>query len=303
VDELKSNLAHLNECKNHHISSQGNTVFSHVSGATEVLVAELLKGRILGSRITDNISKNPDISLKTIRLRKGNSRHFPNWPLLAPGHYIHFRRYVLVFHVMNQIGKISNQLACSISPSYLHEKNAQASCQRKTTQYKKSCGRKKSQNENSQTQSDDSTELLAEAIGRLSVDDNEDEVRIDTDSEKNENKDLMEFEKDPLNSSNQIQRKELLVNTIKRINVNLGISGKDCNFQHPKMCQKHISHGTNFHKGYQKNAKGHTFSLSIKLSANMACEFMHIKGTRRFQSCHVNNTQNSWKMGAKRTTH
>jgi hypothetical protein len=37
------------------------------------------------------------------------------------------------------------------------------------------------------------------------------------------------------------------------------------------------------------------FSLSIKLSTNLACEFMHIKGTRRFQSSHVNNADNSWK--------
>ena len=89
-----------------------------------------------------------------------------------------------------------------------------------------------------------------------------------------------------------------------------GISGKGCNFLHPKMGQKLLSHGKSKYKGYFKDGKCKNFhppmcrsSLSKRLCTNQNCEFTHIKGTKRFQHQNVPDAREMLnRMAASRKT-
>jgi hypothetical protein len=66
-----------------------------------------------------------------------------------------------------------------------------------------------------------------------------------------------------------------------------GLSGKGCNFAHPKRCQKYAAHGTN-HGGCKKGSECNLFhprlchdSVKYKLCTNPDCTYTHIKGTKR----------------------
>ena len=71
--------------------------------------------------------------------------------------------------------------ACESCTSVIEKEN-----QTEEAHKKKTCGRKKPQNEASQNQSEDATAILTGAIGRLLVDDSEEVITIDTEEATNQ---------------------------------------------------------------------------------------------------------------------
>ena len=97
-----------------------------------------------------------------------------------------------------------------------------------------------------------------------------------------------------------------LCSYFKQNRCQFGISGKGCKFSHPKMCQKLLSHGKSSYRGCTKEEKCSYFhprmcrnSLSKRLCTNLDCQFMHIKGTKRYQSSPVEDARNILNRNAK----
>ena len=88
-----------------------------------------------------------------------------------------------------------------------------------------------------------------------------------------------------------------------------GISGRGCKFSHPKMCQKLLSYGRSNQKGCMMDGKCKNFhppmcraTLSKRLCTNLKCEFMHIKGTKRFQQQKVSDARETLNRKATKTS-
>ena len=90
-----------------------------------------------------------------------------------------------------------------------------------------------------------------------------------------------------------------LCSYFKQNRCQFGISGKGCKFSHPKRCQKLLSHGKSSHRGCTKEEKCKFFhppmcrySLRNRICSNLDCQFMHIKGTQRYQPAPVKDARN-----------
>ena len=158
---------------------------------------------------------------------------------------------------------------------------------------KKSCGRKKSDN-TPQEQTEDITDNLVDAIGRLSVDDAEKEPETEDLDEEANSSSRMETEQSVEQECVQNTssgNKQPTCSFYERNKCRFGISGKGCKYFHPKMCQRLLSHGSSKLKGCNKGGKCKYFhppmcskSMSKRICTNLECAYMHIKGTKRSQS-------------------
>ena len=82
-----------------------------------------------------------------------------------------------------------------------------------------------------------------------------------------------------------------------------GISGKDCRFQHKKVCRKFLNNGRHRQYGCNKGQSCDFFhvkmcysSLNEQVCFKPDCRFLHIKGTRRYEENHSsyeNQAQNN----------
>ena len=169
---------------------------------------------------------------------------------------------------------------------------------------KKSCGKKKSPPVDNSVPNPDLTDNLTDAIGRLSVNEESETIDLVTDAAE-------DIENDEAETSNPTEHEDTTVkegpstpekSTIcwfyKQNKCKFGMSGKGCKFHHPKICQKLLSHGTQNQKGCQKAGKCKFFhpamcrnSIRKRLCTNQTCEFMHIRGTKRFESTHVKDAR------------
>ena len=129
----------------------------------------------------------------------------------------------------------------------------------------------------------DPTDVLTDAIERLSVNDKEEQS--ETESEKPA-EDITTENSNGKKDSPSSPKEEKMCRYYQQNKCNYGISGKGCNFLHPKMCQKLLSHGKSKYKGCIMDGKCKNFhppmcrsSLSKRLCTNQKCEFMHVKGT------------------------
>lgn len=75
-----------------------------------------------------------------------------------------------------------------------------------------------------------------------------------------------------------------------------GISGKECKFQHKKVCRKFLNHGRHKYYGCNKEQNCDYFhvkmcwsSLNQRVCARQDCRFHHIKGTKRAEDNHSNH--------------
>ena len=110
------------------------------------------------------------------------------------------------------------------------------------------------------------------------TEDQDGEVKV-AEETKEESKD--EEEKDKLNTICP----RLAVNECPH-----GISGKGCEYKHPKWCFKYSSHGDRAPEGCRRGRKCWFYhpklcenSLALQICLNKKCKDVHIQGTRRYQ--------------------
>ena len=75
----------------------------------------------------------------------------------------------------------------------------------------------------------------------------------------------------------------------------MGISGKECKFTHPKLCNKFTQHGTRQPHGCNKGKNCQYFHPTMYLNSllksecfNERCKLLHIKGTARKPKINTN---------------
>lgn len=95
------------------------------------------------------------------------------------------------------------------------------------------------------------------------------------------------YKHDPV-STNTTDKSEKICKFYKKQCCKHGPSGKNCNFYHPPLCYKFISHGTRQPRGCNLGKKCAKFHPQMCLESlkkgecfRIDCKFRHIKGTRR----------------------
>ena len=168
---------------------------------------------------------------------------------------------------------------------------------------KKSFGRKKPANKETSDEAPvtadapadtpDPADNLADAIEKLSVLDTDvtdkEPVTVDLVSETSE-EEISSPRLEKAESAKKVSFQSTTCTFYKQNICKFGISGKGCQFFHPKMCQRLLSNGNNNRKGCNKDGKCNYFhppmcrnSLNKRLCTNLDCSYMHIRGTKRFQ--------------------
>ena len=115
------------------------------------------------------------------------------------------------------------------------------------------------------------------------------------------------------NKSNSIQKKYKVCKFLRKGTCKHGISGKECSFRHPKLCNKFIQHGTRQPRGCNKGKNCQFFHPTMCLNSlrksecfNETCKLMHIKGTVRKRKADTNlensNTSHHHQKPIQKTT-
>ena len=158
---------------------------------------------------------------------------------------------------------------------------------------KKSCGKKTAQlPESSPTESDQSENITGEQSETIELDDSDaDMVENSSDKEEPSKKEELSKKAKSAKESSSSPKEHPICWFYKQNKCKFGISGKGCDFNHPKICQRLLSHGTGSQKGCIKDGMCKFFhppmcknSLNKRLCTNLSCEYMHIKGTKRSES-------------------
>ena len=111
------------------------------------------------------------------------------------------------------------------------------------------------------------------------------------------------------NSEDRPSKSSTVCHHFKEGNCKHGMKGKDCNFTHPKTCNKYMQHGTRQPRGCNKGKSCNLFHPKMCMDSlrkgecfSETCELKHVKGTKRHPPVKKINVKQNQEQGYKGKT-